>query len=311
MYYFALITSDYCEQAEISMLSLFRYNDIKLNLFVVDSGYKEVVKYYSTKPYKDHLNIINIYDEEHNKKLFDYPHNDTVFASYPAHLTLWTFRIFDYIQEDEIFRIDLDILYFGDISRLCKYDNTLVGLVEKMNNRDRIKRLFPKEHTSYFQINVGLCKFIKSKFNLNCTFEEEMTKRLDADAINYLVPEQDILNELTNDKHFYRDSIIITNYADVGDFDENADLLGFHFNGSWVKPWKTYEYSAIQITNFNFVAGVELCYEFSKQVDFFRKNIRMNYMLTHHQYENTKLPKNLRTKRIVERMINEVRSWTF
>jgi hypothetical protein len=138
-----------------------------------------------------------------------------------------------------------------------------------------------------------------------------MTKRLDADAINYLVPEQDILNELTNDKHFYRDSIIVTHYADLSDFDENADLLGFHFNGTFVKPWKTYEYSAIQLDNFNFVAGVELCYEFVKRIDFFRKNVRMNYMLTHHLYENTKIPKNLRTKRIVERMINEVRSWTF
>lgn len=311
MYYFALITSDYCEQAEISMLSLFRYNDIELNLFVVDSGYEEVVKYYSTKPYKDHLNIINIYDEEYNKKLFAYPHDPAIFNSHAAHLTLWSFKIMDYIKDDEVFRIDLDILYLGDISGLCKYDNTMVGLVENANNIDYIKRFYPKEHTTDSEINVGLCKFIKSKFNLNCTFDEEMDRRLNTDAINYLIPEQNILNELTQDKHFYKDKIIVSNYTDINDFDENADLLGFHFNGTFVKPWKVYEYSAIQMSNFNFVAGIELCYEFSKRVDFFRRIINMNRALTHHRYKNAKTSAHLKTKRIVERMIDEVRSWTF
>ena len=310
MYYFAILTSDFCKFAEMSMVSLFNYNDILLHIFVVDNGYDKVLKYYHDKPYRDHLDIINIYDSEYNTKIFSYPHNPYIFDSYSAHLTLWMFRILDYIPDDVVYRVDLDILYLGDISLLCNYDNTMVGIVETMNNRESIRKVVPNEHSTLFQINVGLCKLIKSKFNLS-NFEEEMTKRLDADAINYLIPEQDILNEITNDKYNYTDTILVTSYNDVLELDESKDILGFHFNGTYVKPWKLYDVTKLHINNFNYIAGIQLCYEVTKHIDFFRPTVLLNYKLTQNVYNNARTPRQLATVRIINRMIESVKSWTF
>ena len=310
MYYFAILTSDYCKSAEMSMISLFKYNDITLHIFVVDSGYKEVLEYYRDKPYRDHLDIINIYDEEHYTKIFSYPHNPFLFDSYSAHLTLWMFRILDYIPEDVVYRIDLDILYLNGISLLGKYDNTMVGITETMNNRELIRKVVPNEHSTTFQINVGLCKMVKSKFNLSNSFEEEMIKRLDADAINYLIPEQDILNEITFDKYNYNDTIMVTNYNDVLDLDESKDILGFHFNGTYAKPWKLYDVTKLHTNNFNYVASIQLCYEVTKHIDFFRSTVLLNYKLTQNVYRNAKTPRQLKTVRIGSRMIERVKSWT-
>ena len=151
---------------------------------------------------------------------------------------------------------------------------------------------------------------VKSKFNLSNSFEEEMIKRLDADAINYLIPEQDILNEITFDKYNYNDTIMVTNYNDVLDLDESKDILGFHFNGTYAKPWKLYDIARLQTNNFNYVASIQLCYEVTKHIDFFRSTVLLNYKLTQNVYRNAKTPRQLKTVRIVSRMIERVKSWT-
>lgn len=70
MYYFSLITSDYCEKAEMALISFFHYNDVTLHLYVVDDNYDKVCNYFKNRYYFNKLDIIKYYDKAFTEKLF-------------------------------------------------------------------------------------------------------------------------------------------------------------------------------------------------------------------------------------------------
>jgi hypothetical protein len=276
MYYFSLITSDYCKVAEIGLISFFKYNDVILHLYVVDDGYADVVKYYANKPYSKHLDIINEYNEEFHNHIFSYEHNNAFFSSHIALLTLWTFKILDDIPEDECIRIDLDVLYFSSLENFSRTTHALNGVEESAENYRVAKQVDVNAHTPKKQINVGICKFIKSKYHLTHGFVEAMYQALDNNSIHYLIPEQDLLNELTDDKYAWHDSSIITLYVDVSSIDINKDILAVHFNGTYTKPWVIYGDNNVPNDWFLYCCGIYLCSVFSKKYNFFTTEVADN-----------------------------------
>lgn len=283
MYYCAMITRDYCEFTDFSLVSFFKHNNVILNLFVIDNNYNKVVDYYKDKHFYSKLNIIDIYDEQIDTEIKNFKHNDVVFSTDVAHKTLWMFKILDYINEDEIMRIDLDVLYFNSLDQFSKYKSAMNGVRESEDEFNMIKSYDPDSHPSKVQINVGICKFIKSKFNIE-SFYESMKMKLNNDAIHYLIPEQDILNELTDDKSIFSDMTIITNYCNIKNIDYHKEVLAFHFNGTYTKPWNYTEINKIYFSNYIYVCGVELMKFFNRFVEFRNKEIRINSAFTIKRY---------------------------
>lgn len=74
MYYYAIITSDYCKQAEMALTSFFNYNDAILNLYVVDNDYDRVCNHFKAKWYYNKLNIVNFYSTDFNETITNLPH---------------------------------------------------------------------------------------------------------------------------------------------------------------------------------------------------------------------------------------------
>ena len=310
MHYFALMTSDYYEVAQIGLISFFKFNDVILNLYVCDEGYNKVVEFFQNKPYCDHLNIINIYDEKISDYIYSIKHNSVFFATNVALMTLWSFYILDKIQDDELVRIDLDVIYFNSIKPLENIkDCSMCGVEESTDCKRRADSTDPFNHTPEHQINVGICKFNKSKFNLKKTFAEEMSERLKRDSVHYLVPEQDILNELATDKRAYTEQTIIAQYMDITKIDYAKDVLAFHFNGTYTKPWVSYTYNKIFKSNFIFCCGVKLFSEFSTKYNLFTKTVKLNRLYTKYRLNNLHSDTEQKFVALTDKLIDKIKEW--
>lgn len=208
MYYFAYATYDFLPKAELALHSFFYYNSVTLNLFVVDNKFNDVCEYYENKPYKDKLNLINAYDNDFYNRIFSYKYKYEFMSQQTASITLSTFRIFDIIPDNEFVRIDLDVIYLSSLTFLNKYSAALTGMKEDDATYGRMLGYHTPNHTPKQVINVGIAKFIKDKFNVKNSFTDEMFSRLDADWNNYVIPEQDIFNEIASNKTAVNELII-------------------------------------------------------------------------------------------------------
>lgn len=268
MYYFAFITADYLQKAELALRSFFYYNGAILNLFVIDSGYDAVCKYYEHSPLKSKLNVINAYDKEFYDHIFSYNYRHIFLHSNTASLTLSSFRVLDLIPENECIRIDLDAIYLSSLDFFNNYKTSLAGMKEDDAEYDRFNRYQQPNHTATPIINVGIAKYTKDKFNLKNSFANEMFKRLDADWDNYLVPEQDLYNELASDRVAISESIVspcsIDNDANL------TDIKAIHYNGL-MKPWA--DNSDIALDHFPIAASYLLCEVFAKKYNYFPDTI--------------------------------------
>jgi len=310
MHYFALMTSDYCEVAQIGLISFFKFNDVVLNLYVCDEGYDKVVDFFKDKPYRDKLNIVNVYDEKTSNYIYSIKHNSVFFATNVALMTLWSFYILDKIKDDDLIRVDLDVIYFDSIKPLENIrDCSMCGAEESDDCKRRADSTDPLNHTPKQQINVGICKFNKSKFNLKKTFVEEMSERLKHDSIHYLVPEQDILNELAVDKRAYTDQTIIAQYMDITKIDYSKNVLAFHFNGTYTKPWVNYTYDKIFKSNFIFCCGVKLFSEFSIRYNLFIKTVKLNQLYTKYRLSNLHSETERNFVNLTDNLIERIKEW--
>lgn len=229
MYYFAIITSDFCPQAEMSLTSFFNYNDVTLHLFVVDSGYDKVKKHFSDKWYFDKLDIINYYSEDFNQAISKLQHAQIAEKDFPTSTRLSTlnrFRIFDDVKENELTSIDLDVMYFGKID-FSNYQGAMNGSHEPSLN------LAKPFHEIDFLINAGVCKYIKDKFNVKTSFTEEMFNRLQNDGPHYWLPDQDILNELATCKCAISEAILTRSMP----YTPYLRIRALHYTTPFFKPW--------------------------------------------------------------------------
>ena len=296
MYYFALITSNYCEKAEMSLISFFHYNDVTLHLYVTDDGYDKVCSYFRPKYYFDKLDIIKYYSPEFNKAIYQLP---TVNSMNQSIVTLNMYRVLDDVTDDEITRIDLDVLYFGKID-FSKHRHALCGTHEKT---------FPigkPWHTPQFQINVGIAKFIKSKFNLERSFTDEMFKRMKEDGKWYYIPDQDILNELTDDKFATPDYIIT---ADTN-YNCNIKIKAVHYTSAAMKPWvlQTKEMIETFFTKPK-VLGFLLYEKFAERTNLFLSETRDNIKKMQQCRPNDIYYTTVSNKKEFERLCGEINSW--
>lgn len=308
MYYFSLITSDYCKTAEIGLMSLFRHNDIVLHLFVVDDGYDIVCDYFKDKDYRDKLDIINFYNKEYNDKLFSTKHINIDFDTRIAHLTLWTFKILDYIPDDVAMRLDLDVLYFEKIEGFDG-EEALIGQFE-LEYTDQQIRFFKLAGriTPQRQINVGLCKFNKPAFKIT-SFTDEFEKRL-PEIEKYYIPEQDILNLIAPTVKYYTHMNIISGFGGIeSKVDFSKKVLAVHFNGSTVKPWDVnYDKKAFKITKL--VGLLKLIHVYANKYNWYKDEINKNYEALCSQ----KTSKEYNTAEysflsIINKLINKLKEW--
>ena len=300
MYYFALITSDFCKQAEVALISFFHYNDILLNLYVVDGGYDKVVAYFKNRYYSDKLNIISYYSKEFDEDVKQLPISDNKkkFPIKTQITTLYMFRILDEIKDDEIVRIDLDVMYFEKID-FTKYDHALSGTRE-------ISFDYPKEwHESKFQINIGVAKYIKSKFNLKNSFTDEMFRRLQADGEYYLIPDQDIINELTDDKFATPDYIITAGTH----YDAGIRIHGLHFTSTCFKPWIIHSNDIDFFMNNNKGLFFIVYEHFARHTNIFIKEASTNVKLLKEYDPNRIYYTSLANKPEFDRLCKEIDSW--
>lgn len=297
MYYFSLITSDYCEKAEMALISFFHYNDVTLHLYVVDDNYDKVCNYFKNKYYFNKLDIIKYYDKAFTEKTLRLKTiNDINWIS----LTLNMYRILDDVHDNELIRIDLDVLYFGKID-FAKYNHALCGSHEEPLH-------FPKPwHMPIYLINIGIAKYTKDKFNLKDSFTNEMLERLKADSINYYIPDQDILNELTDDKFAISDCIISagTGYAC------QTRIKAFHYTSLYLKPWVVQSKdNLIQMFSTNIKALGFLLYEkFAQRTNLFLKETQTNIENIRQYRPNAIYYTTVSNKKEFERLCGEINSW--
>ena len=313
MHYFSLITSDFCEIAQIGLISFFKFNKVTLNLYVVDNNYEKVVSFFKTKDYFKNLNIVNIYDECFDKTIHSFRHRDIFMQTKFALLTLWMFYILDAIKDDECIRIDLDVIYFSSLKPLESITGyALCGVKEENNNKvisDRIDKL---NHTPECQINIGICKIIKSEFKLDKSFTEIMIERMTNDDIHYLIPDQDLLNELAITKKAYTEQNIITQCVPVDYNVKNKnEIVAFHFNGSEMKPWELYNSHSINTKNLVFACGIRLFRAFCIKYNIHDKVLVINERYTSFWFIGikTKTPYELELIRMVDGLIKQIKEW--
>lgn len=268
MYYFAFITSNYLQKAELALRSFFYYNDVILNLFVIDSDYNAVCKYYKYNSLKSKLNIINAYSREFYDRIFSYSYRYNYLNPDTASITLSSFRVLDLIPENECVRVDLDAIYLSSLDFLNSYKTSLAGMKEDDVEYARFNEYHQPNHTVKPIINVGIAKYTKDRFKLKNSFTDEMFRRLDADWDNYLVPEQDIYNELASDRVAISESIVspcsIENDANL------TDIKAIHYNGL-MKPWV--DNTDIALDHFPIAASYLLCEVFAKKYNYFQDTI--------------------------------------
>lgn len=310
MHYFSLMTSDYCNVAQIGLISFFKYNDVVLNLYVCDNGYKKVVDFFKDKDYYDKLNIVNVYIPFIDKLIYSFKHNSAFFTSSIALMTLWTFYILDIVGDDELVRVDLDVLYFASLKPLAAItDCSLCGAEESNECKRKSDSVDPLNHTPEHQINVGICKFNKNKFRISDTFAGEMIARMNMNSIHYLVPEQDILNELAVDKKAYTKQTIIVQYMDITTIDYSKEIAAFHFNGTYTKPWINYAYNQIFKSNFIFCCGIKLFKEFSKKYNLFTKTVTLNEFYTKFQMNRKHDEEETKLLNATDSLIEKIKEW--
>ena len=216
----------------MSIVSFLYYHNVKLHLYVVDKdGYSKIYNYFRSKFYFSQLEIIDYYDDQFVAKLTKLPlkyHENT--AQFPVksmHIVLNMFRVMDDVNDDNLVRIDLDVVYLSRIP-FENYTHALNGIQERS-----AYGLYP--HAPKIQINVGVCKYTKSKFNLINSFTEEMFSRLNKDGQGYAIPDQDLLNEMTTDKCILDiNAYPSINYSEI--LTTRIDCI--HFTGTWNKPWR-------------------------------------------------------------------------
>lgn len=231
MHYYAVITSDYCKQAEMALASFFNYNDVILNLYVVDSDYDKVCNNFKAKWYRNKLNIVNFYSADFNKLITNLPHAkiEKDFPSKTRLSTLNRYRILDYIEDDKLISVDLDVMYFGKLD-FTKYKCALNGIHEPSLH-------LPKPyHDIDFLINIGICKYIKSEFKLANSFTDEMIKKLKEDGEHYWIPDQDIFNELAKSKCAIADTI----FTRATPYTPYVKIKAIHYTTPLFKPWTTH-----------------------------------------------------------------------
>lgn len=310
MHYFSLITEDYCDVARIGVESFFRFNDVTLNLYVIDKGYLKVKEYYKDKEYSSKLNIIDAYNEELRKIVFALPHNCNNFDTHIAHTTLLQFYVFDLIPDDECVRVDLDVLYFGSLQQLASItDVALCGVQESKFCKLSSSLSDPDNHTPEVQINVGICKFNKHLFNIDKTFTNTMLKVMEKDAVHYLIPEQDLLNEIATSKRPYTEQTIITNYNDIDQIDTAKPILAFHFNGTYTKPWVSYCYNEIYKSLFVFACGVLVCKAFADKYDYFRQKVYVNTRYTEYHFKRTLTQEQMNLYQTSLKLVDAIKEW--
>lgn len=269
MYYFAYATYDFLPKAELALHSFFYHNsNAALNLFIIDNRYEDTCSYYENKPYKNKLNVINAYDKNFYKHIFSYKYKFPFMTQNVASLTLSTFRLFDLIPVDEFVRIDLDVAYLSSLDFLNKYNTAFAGMKENNGIYSRMSCYHLPNHTAKQVINVGIAKYVKSKFNLKNSFTDEMFKRLDADYDNYIVPEQDIFNEIAPDKEAIKE-LIISPCTPASEH-TSGEIKAIHYNYC-MKPW-TNNLTSVQ-DYFTIAATFLLLEVFSKKYNYYPQQI--------------------------------------
>ena len=268
MYYFAFITSDYLQKAELALRSFFHYNGTILNLFVIDSGYNAVCKYYEHSSLRSKLNIINAYSKEFHDRIRSYNYGHSYLPASTANITLSSFRVLDLIPENECVRVDLDAIYLSALDFLNNYKTSLAGMKEDDTEYNKFNGYHQPNHTAKPIINVGVAKYTKDRFKLNNSFTDEMFKRIDADWNNYLIPEQDIYNELASDRIAISESIVSP--CSVENDTNLTDVKAIHYNGL-MKPWV--DNSSIALDHFPITASYLLCEVFAKKYNYFPDTI--------------------------------------
>jgi len=310
MHYFSLMTSDYCEASQIGLISFFKYNDVILNLYICDAGYDKVVEFFKYKPYYNKLNIINIYSASIDKLIYSFKHNSAFFSTNIALMTLWTFYILDIVSDNDLIRVDLDVLYFSSLKPLANItDCSMCGAEESIECKHKSDSIDPLNHTPEHQINVGICKFNKDKFRIPDTFTGEMIAKLNMDSVHYLVPEQDILNELAVDKKAYTKQTIIVQYMNITTIDYSKEIVAFHFNGTYTKPWVNYSYNQIFKSNFIFCCGIKLFKEFSKKYNLFTKTVTLNEFYTKFQMNRKHDEEETKLLNATDSLIEKIKEW--
>lgn len=268
-YYFAYTTYDYLPKAELALHSFFYYNDTTLNLFVVDNKYDDACKYYENKPYKDRLNLIDAYSKEFYQHIFSYKYKYEFMSQQTASVTLSTFRIFDLIPTNEFIRVDLDVVYLAPLNFLSKYDVALAGMRENSGIYGSMMCYHTPNHTPKQVINVGIAKYNKNKFTIKNSFADEMFRRLDADWDNYIIPEQDIYNEIASNKAAISE-LIISPCTPIKEH-LNGEIKAIHYNCR-MKPWNNNQTSVQDY--FSIAATFLLCEVFAKKYNYFPNQIR-------------------------------------
>lgn len=268
MYYFAFITFDYLQKAELALHSFFYYNDVTLNLFVVDSNYDKIYRYYEDKSYKAKLNLINAYDKNFYNHILSYNYTHPYLQPHIANIILSSFRILDLISNNEIIRVDLDAMYLAPLNFLENYKVSLAGMQEDDSEYIACKKYHYPNHTKLPIINIGIAKYTKDKFKLENSFTNTMFEKLDNDFNNYLIPDQDILNEISPDRLAITENII----SPCKSSNENTskEIKAIHYNGL-LKPWENNEENVP--THFNTAATYMLCEVFAKKYNYFSHTI--------------------------------------
>lgn len=307
MYIFSFLTYDFCQIAELALRSFFYYNkDKQLYLYVIDDKYKEVCNYYRDKPYRDNLQIIDAYNLEFYNRICTYNYKHPFISAKSAQLTLSTFRIFDMIPEDEFVRIDLDAMYLASIDFLFKYKRSMSGMIETDENYHMFNNHLTPNHTPELAINVGIAKYTKSKFNLNNTFTEEMFKRLDADFQNYLIPEQDLFNEIAPLKTGIFETI--TSPCTERSKWLCVDTKAVHYCGV-CKPWVKYSSDVWCERTFCIAASLPLVKKFSDINKYYCEEVHHNYSVSRNCMTNVRSIEQQEFLNAMIRRIEEVEEW--
>ena len=186
-----------------------------------------------------------------------------------ASVTLSTFRIFDLIPTNEFIRVDLDVVYLAPLNFLSKYDVALAGMRENSGIYGSMMCYHTPNHTPKQVINVGIAKYNKNKFTIKKSFADEMFRRLDADWDNYIIPEQDLYNEIASNKAAISE-LIISPCTSIKEH-LNGEIKAIHYNCR-MKPWNNNQTSVQDY--FSIAATFLLCEVFAKKYNYFPNQIR-------------------------------------